>query len=85
MPRFLCRLGLHKWRYKDAVITSWTEYKSNVIFTREGFRPIGLLKTPRTQVFSERECQRYGIKQEKRFAENDQGNKTPVSGWEKIT
>jgi hypothetical protein len=91
MPRFLCRLGLHKWRYEDAVITSLSEYESArgrawVIAKMGKIPSIGIPKSVRTQtVFSKRECQKCGIKEGKRFAEDDQGNKTPISGWEKTT
>lgn len=96
MPRFLCRIGLHKWRYEDAGIISRDaredERASDYALTRGGGGaisvgrpiPIGTEKTYKTEaVFTKRECQRCGIKQEKRVSENDQGNKTPISGWEK--
>jgi hypothetical protein len=45
---------------------------------------VTVLKSRRIQaVFSKRKCQRCGVKQQKRFSEDAQGNKTPISGWEK--
>jgi hypothetical protein len=96
---FLCRLGLHRWRYKpeDAVIISrggqGGEQASGAYggYAASGKSPtahpvstdmLEMLKTPEA-VFIKRECLRCGIKQEKRFSEDAQGNKTVISGWEK--
>jgi hypothetical protein len=94
MPSFLCRLGLHKWRYEpeDAVIINREEHEGEqtadaYVKSRMLAYPIPtytdkILKTPEA-VFIRRECQRCGIKQKRKIYEDDQGNKTPISGWEK--
>jgi hypothetical protein len=88
MPRFLCGLGLHKWRYEDAVITSQSVIEPTAVIHRDGYGgdapPMQVVTRQRTKaVFTKRKCQRCGVKQEKRFAEDDRGNKTPISGWER--
>lgn len=97
MPKFLCKLGLHKWRYKpeDAVIVKSGGHGGGQYSGASGGYAVSgklsypvsndmyeMLKAPEA-VFTKRECLRCGVKQEKRFSEDAQGNKTIVSGWEK--
>jgi hypothetical protein len=88
MPGFLCRLGLHKWRYEDVVITSRDAIEPLVVFYEKfgggAESSSHVRKNPRTKAdFTKRECQKCGIKQERRIFEDDEGNKTIISGWEK--
>ena len=75
MPRFLCRIGIHKWRnYGERVEIAWTE---------SGLVP-GIKKEMHRRVFSERECLRCGIREKRKFDENIDGTKAAM-GWERIT
>jgi hypothetical protein len=84
---FLCKLGLHEWRYEDAIVTSLDEHEG-VWIANKGNLPG---RTPPFEGQSEhkieaeptkRECMRCGIKQVRKFSEDDEGNKTIISDWE---
>ncbi len=70
----LCRMGLHKWRnYGDRVKIQWRE---------PGFIP-GIKTTRHTEVFTERECLRCGVRERRKFFDNIDGTKA-AAGWERI-
>jgi hypothetical protein len=79
---------LHKWRYEDPETVSQKVKNQpwDWAITKYGnVPPPGFWGTVKTKtVFTKRECQRCGIKEQKRFAQDDQGNET-LSNWEEIT
>jgi hypothetical protein len=71
VSRFLCRLGLHRWKhYGERKLIIWKE---------PGLFQITMAEK-RKRVFSKRECSWCGIKEERKLIDNLDGTFSAV-GW----
>jgi hypothetical protein len=82
-PNWLCRLGLHKWRYYgEKVVVTWKEpaYVKGASMHREPPKPIHRQK----EVFTKKKCLRCGIRVKRKLVRDSDGTLSSI-GWESIS